>query len=294
MGKKYIISCLSVFLISVCIIYGVYYIYASNNTEYSLDEVKIDFLFSLEQDIVSVNSLKNINIADIDNFIYSENTENSVNNLEKATLDVINNIKIVELEEEYYVANRLASRGIEDEIGSIFETTEEKYYRIFGDDYASKMGKTYYYPGGESQALQEMTSFTIQVWSLDSSDNWYKRTVYMQTHKNIEKTVKCIFSDLLELPEELRTPIKTIGCYNYREGYSNHTCGVAIDINWEENAEMTTTGVVTAGRYWMPYEDIYSITPESAMVEIFEKYGFGWGGLWTSKKDYMHFSYFNR
>lgn len=294
MSKKYIISCLSVFLIGVCVIYGIYYVYASSNVEYSLDEVKIDFLFSLEQDVVSISTFNTLNLEVVDSYIDSGDIEKAVNSLEKATLDGINNIKIVGLEEEYYVENRLASRGIEDDVGSASETTEEKYYRIFGPEYGSKMGKTYYYPGGETQALQDMVSFTIQVWSLDPLNNWYQRTVYMQTHKNIEKTVKCIFSELLELPEESRLHVKTIGCYNYREGYSNHTCGVAIDINWEENAEMTNSGVVTAGRYWLPYEDIYSITPESETVKIFEKYGFGWGGLWTSKKDYMHFSYFNR
>jgi hypothetical protein len=68
--------------------------------------------------------------------------------------------------------------------------------------------------------------------------------------------------------------------------------GVAIDINWEENYECTIDGTATTGKYWKPGEDAYSIPADGDVVKAFTKYGFGWGGTWRTKKDYMHFSYF--
>lgn len=281
-------------LLSFCLLLGscgLYYVYAATSISYTLDEIEMECLFSSEQEILNKISIsvENDEIPEID----TNNVEIILEDAEKITLNSVNNIKIVELEEEFYVNNKLSARNIENEIGSSSETDDAKYFRIFGSEGINKRGRCQYY-SGPSEAIQDMVSFKIQVWSLNSNNDWYKRTVYMQTHKNIEKTVKCIFSDLLDLPESKRTPIKTIGCYNYRTGSSCHTCGVAIDINWEENAEMTNSGIITAGSYWRPYEDIYSIAPDSEMVKIFAKYGFGWGGFWTSKKDYMHFSYFNR
>ena len=50
---------------------------------------------------------------------------------------------------------------------------------------------------------------------------------------------------------------------------------------------------ITCGSYWKPGEDPYSIPAGGDVVRAFAKYGFAWGGdAWTSKRDYMHFSYF--
>ena len=54
----------------------------------------------------------------------------------------------------------------------------------------------------------------------------------------------------------------------------------------------TNSGVALTGSHWSPGSDPYSIPADSAVVRIFAKYGFSWGGTWNSKKDYMHFSYF--
>lgn len=285
----FILCLFLIFLFVICSIY----VYGIVNTDYKLDDVEIQCLFESEQ-----NLLNNI-IIDMkpENFISMPNNvvdDDIIEVVDAKVSESLNNLEIKEFEEEFFVNNKLSFRNIENDVGSCEESIEEKYYRIFGENYINKMGHCEYYENGEEDALKDMVGFYIQVWSLDENNEWYQRRVYMQTHKNIEKTVKCIFTDLLDLPEEDRLPIETIGCYNYRTGSSCHTCGVAIDINWVQNAEMTLSGVVTAGSYWKPYEDIYSITPDSKVVEIFQKYGFGWGGNWVNKKDYMHFSYFNR
>ena len=293
--KNRLYMVLGVGLIILCMGYSLFFVYGSEEISYKLDGVEVECLFALEQDIVMMNSLNVDGTEDVEypTFDKVNVLENSAQIVEQANLDGVNNIKIEELEEEYYVSNRLASRDISEEVGSSLETEEQKYYRIFGENYQSKMGKCYYY-SNNNQAMNDMVGFDTKVWSLDRSGNWYQKEVYIECHKNIEATMKCIFADLLELPESERTPIKDIGMYNFRDGCSNHTCGVAVDINWNENAEMTNSGRITCGSYWRPYSDIYSIAPDSKMVEIFKSYGFGWGGEWTSKKDYMHFSYFDR
>lgn len=66
--------------------------------------------------------------------------------------------------------------------------------------------------------------------------------------------------------------------YHYRtiagtNTLSWHARGMAIDINPTENAVNARS---------------YSLPPQ--LIALFKQAGFGWGGDWKSKKDYMHFS----
>lgn len=292
MVNKKLYLALAVCLTVICGFYSIYFVYGSNSVEYSLSEVEVECLFAIEQDIITNSSIPNVEQVENESHTY-ESIEESANRMEESSLDGVSNIKIIEIEEEFIVQNKLSARQLSGDVGSYEETDDDKYYRIFGEGYQSKMGRCCFYPS-DSAARRDMVGFYTDVWNLDSSGNWYKKNVYIECHKNIAETMKCIFNDLLEVSENERTPIKDIGMYNYRDGWSNHTCGVAVDINWNENAEMTNSGRITCGSYWRPGSDIYSIPADSAMVEIFKNYGFGWGGEWTSKKDYMHFSYFDR
>jgi len=53
---------------------------------------------------------------------------------------------------------------------------------------------------------------------------------------------------------------------------SNHSWGLAIDLNWLENE--------------FSYNPRFTITP--AVVAIWKRYGFAWGGDWSRRKDTMH------
>jgi hypothetical protein len=82
----------------------------------------------------------------------------------------------------------------------------------------------------------------------------------------------------------------------YVEGttrWSNHAFGTAIDVNPIENPYVS--GGRTAHRASRPYVERTPRRPGmayegGALVRVFDRIGWGWGGRWTSVKDYQHFS----
>jgi uncharacterized protein YjdB len=174
-------------------------------------------------------------------------------------------------------------------LGSAYETYGEKCVRIFGQEVSRSDYRRYYQSADE--AASHMVEISIRVWDFTDSTRTEKttKTLYLTVHENIAATVQAIFEEIYNGPEQF--PISNVGCYRYEPG-SEHMLGVAIDINWEENYECTNDGTATTGKYWKPGEDAYSIPADGDVVKAFTKYGFGWGGTWNSKKDYMHFSYF--
>ena len=58
---------------------------------------------------------------------------------------------------------------------------------------------------------------------------------------------------------------------------SNHSWGLAVDLNWQENPFTTNPNAPR------------TITP--AVVAIWKSVGFSWGGDWAGKKDFMHMEF---
>lgn len=76
--------------------------------------------------------------------------------------------------------------------------------------------------------------------------------------------------------------------------WSEHAFGRAIDINPVENPYVASDGSVSP-RKGAPYADRSPrrkgmIASGGATVRAFERAGWGWGGYWSSSKDYQHFS----
>ena len=75
--------------------------------------------------------------------------------------------------------------------------------------------------------------------------------------------------------------------------WSEHAYGRAIDVNPIENPYVS--GGATSHRASRPYVDRSRRRPGMAyeggvLVRAFDAIGWGWGGRWTSVKDYQHFS----
>lgn len=166
------------------------------------------------------------------------------------------------------------------------ERYSDKVARIFGS------GSSYHKYASASEASKHQVDIAVQVWDFDNDGNKVTRTKHLQVHEALASSVQQIFAEIYAGNE--RFPIHSLGGYSWRgDGSSSEHClGTALDINWEENYMCTKSGAPLTGSYWKPGEDAYSIPANSEVVRIFAKYGFGWGGTWNSKKDYMHFSYF--
>lgn len=168
------------------------------------------------------------------------------------------------------------------------ESYSDKVTRIFG------AGSSYHKYGSSSEAASHQTVISVQVWDFDKNGNKVTRTRRFSINSALASTVEQIFAEIYASDEQF--PIYSLGGYNWRgdSSSSEHCLGTAIDINPDENYMCTNSGRALTGTHWSPGIDPYSISPNSDVVRIFAKYGFGWGGTWNSKKDYMHFSYFGR
>lgn len=82
-----------------------------------------------------------------------------------------------------------------------------------------------------------------------------------------------------------------------RRGFSNHSFGIAIDINTAHNGlygNCVQFGprckLLRAGP-WRPGDDPFSLQPDGPTVKAFKQAGFKWGGeIEGRQKDFMHFS----
>ncbi|MBU0623005.1 MAG: M15 family metallopeptidase [Gammaproteobacteria bacterium] len=81
-----------------------------------------------------------------------------------------------------------------------------------------------------------------------------------------------------------------------RTGFSNHSFGVALDINTSHNGlyencvEFNSSCRLIKGGNWVP-DDPLSLIRGSIIVEEFKRNGFLWGGeIAGQQKDFMHFS----
>lgn len=138
-------------------------------------------------------------------------------------------------------------------------------------------------PTSESEIGPYLTDITVPA----SDVNGNIRNITLTVHKDLVGTFRSIFQELANM----KFPIKEAGAYNWRDMASGtgcvsyHSFGVAVDINSADNPAVYQSGSVNKSS---PYYI------NSQVVAVFKKYGFYWGGNWSSKYyDPMHFSYSN-
>ncbi len=109
--------------------------------------------------------------------------------------------------------------------------------------------------------------------------------------------------DDFDADDETSMAANNSSCFNFRrvpgkEKLSLHSLGIAVDINpfynpyVRVNQEGKTLCSPDGSEPYMDRETEfqYKIAAGDDCVKAFEKYGFQWGGDWTTCKDYQHFS----
>ncbi len=141
----------------------------------------------------------------------------------------------------------------------------------------------------ESEAEKYMVDIEVPVWRLTESGKKVSDTEKIKVLNVLASEVKEIFHEIYKGKEKF--PIKRIIGYNWRGSLKSlHSTGRAIDINPEENPQVSSSGRAIVGKSWEPGRNPYSIKPDGDVVKAFTKRGWVWGENFRTK-DYMHFGF---
>jgi hypothetical protein len=157
--------------------------------------------------------------------------------------------------------------------------------------------------------LRDLRLLTLSHWGFDGR----RRTGRLVVHRDVARDLVGVFRRLYaaRFPIRRMIPVDRYGGSDFRsieadntsafncrfvEGtsrWSEHAYGRAIDVNPIENPYVS--GGRTSHRASVPYVDRSRSRPGMAyeggvLVRAFDAIGWGWGGRWTSVKDYQHFS----
>lgn len=149
-----------------------------------------------------------------------------------------------------------------------------------------------YFPSGVPTTASEMQPYLVSIDAPITKKDGTKTTKKISVHKDIKDQVL----DVLQKAQDSGFKVYDVAGYNFRNvtgsttSLSQHSYGLAIDINPDENYYIKYSTGATVGKYWKPGEDEYSLPVDGIVVTTFKSYGWEWGGNWSSIKDYMHFS----
>ena len=157
--------------------------------------------------------------------------------------------------------------------------------------------------------LRDLRLLRLSHWGFDGR----ARTGRLVVHRDVAREVVSVFRHLhaARFPIRRMVPVDAYGASDFRsidadntsafncryvEGtrrWSEHAYGRALDVNPIENPFVS--GGRTSHRESVPYLDRTRRRPGmafegGALVRAFDAVGWGWGGRWTSVRDYQHFS----
>ena len=170
------------------------------------------------------------------------------------------------------------------------ESVPQKYSLLFGsEERYYKYGKPPFGYATASEASKHMVKITVPVWKL-SRGKKVPGTMSVTVNYKLENSVKAIFADIYGL--DIKFPIASVKGYSYRAAtgpgvtgkgaMSHHSFGAAIDINKKYNLFYRYKDKRNKkSPYYIP----------QSVIDIFEKYGWHWGGDFKEGYDTMHFQY---
>lgn len=186
---------------------------------------------------------------------------------------------------------------------SLFTMSDEELAALYGSDYVVppsggsggtvvSRSEAYYWatwgaPGSNQTSMTLMLGWQSS-WPGITPPNTHSgqtSTVSITCHALAIPAFRLLSEIIAE--ENYNVKPSQTGAYNYRyiagtNVLSVHSWGLAIDVNWTDNAVNKASSLVSAA---------WKAAAQRAVAEIRTNNGqqvFSWGGFWTSKKDWMH------
>ena len=139
-----------------------------------------------------------------------------------------------------------------------------------------------------AEAESRLVWVELPVWRLKDGKK-VSDTEKIQVLDVLADEIKEIFHEIHKGKEKF--PIKRLIGYSWRGNLKSlHSTGRAIDLNPEENPQVSINGEVLVGKVWEPKINPYSIKPDGDVVRAFTKRGWVWGANFRTR-DYMHFGF---
>ena len=139
------------------------------------------------------------------------------------------------------------------------------------------------------EAESRLVWVEVPVWRLKENGKKVSDTEKFQVLDVLADEIKEIFHEIHKGKEKF--PIKRLIGYSWRGNLKSlHSTGRAIDLNPEENPQVSSNGEVLVGKVWEPNSNPYSIKPDGDVVRAFTKRGWVWGERFKTR-DYMHFGF---
>lgn len=202
-------------------------------------------------------------------------------------------------------------KGQEEKWESAAEPAREDFFFCRLDDEVKKRITGISYTPNEHITLEELRYVRIKYYGFDGKVKDGELIVNYQIAEDITEIFYELYCHKYPLQEvslvdkyggddERSMAANNTSCFNYRviagtDKLSNHAYGLAIDINPRINPYIrqgAPADTVYAQRDVKKcrgkYRE-YMIQKDDYIYRLFQKYGFSWGGDWTSVKDYQHF-----
>ena len=209
------------------------------------------------------------------------------------------------------VANTPATYAPEPKASSSQPTANAFRGSVSTMDAATRAGMTYSWRAGCPVPLKDLRILRLTHWGFDGRVHDGELVIRDDHAGAVLGVFRVLFEsgfpiarmelvDVYEADDDRSMAANNTSAFNCRPStgapgeWSQHSYGLAIDINPVQNPYVTKRGSVDPPK-GAAYADRSTEAPgvihrNDAVVQAFARIGWEWGGDWTSAKDYQHFS----
>lgn len=192
-----------------------------------------------------------------------------------------------------YYTTHVLRYYLSDDTGGVTEVKAGEAAKIKYEDKQKFIWNGTVLPSSQDAVKKYLTTIEVKIYD----ENGKSTTMKLTVHKKLAGEFKAVFDDMYKI--KFRIKASQTAAYVWKTiigtgTVSQHSYGLAIDINWNDNPCFYNINTDVSNGYggYQPGKNQYSVTKE--VISIWKAHGFYWGGDWQGKKDTMHFSYTER